>query len=119
LFVNYTLDGATLQEQWTVDNIKNLRHIVAGFPNYDPTKRMYLYHPANTKDDGQPSIRWGEGQSKTIWGIDPDGGHTITASGTTLTLNLKVTKYTFDAVNLTAETDDTVSVVYNSGTECS
>jgi hypothetical protein len=55
---------------------------------------------------------------KVIWGIDPDGGHTLTTTGTTLTLALKVTKYTFDAVNFVSAVDATVSVTYNTGTEC-
>jgi hypothetical protein len=55
---------------------------------------------------------------KVIWGIDPDGGHTLDASGTALTLTLKVTKYTFDALNFVSAVDADVSVVYNTGTEC-
>jgi hypothetical protein len=55
---------------------------------------------------------------KVIWGIDPDGGHTLDASGTTLTLTLKVTKYTFDALNFVSAVDADVAVVYNTGTEC-
>lgn len=55
---------------------------------------------------------------KVIWGIDPDGGHTLITSGTSLILTLKVTKYTFDTVNFVSAVDADVTVTYASGTEC-
>lgn len=68
---------------------------------------------------GDPeSVKWIPSPQKVIWGIDPDGGHTIETSGTTLTLTLKVTKYTFDAVNFESAVDDEVEIVYSTGTEC-
>jgi hypothetical protein len=56
--------------------------------------------------------------TKTIWGIDPDGGHTLTTSGTSLILTLKTTKYTFDAVNFASEVDADITITYSTGTEC-
>ena len=67
--------------------------------------------------EGDENVKWIPSPQKVIWGIDPDGGHTITTSGTTLTLTLKVTKYTFDAVNFVSAVDADVEIEYE-GTEC-
>lgn len=67
--------------------------------------------------EGDEQVRWIPSPQKVIWGIDPDGGHTITSTGTTLTLTLKVTKYTFDAVNFVSAVDADVTVNYT-GTAC-
>jgi len=112
------VNGIDETDSWTTDTMANLRPIMAGFTSYDPTKNLVLVHNANATTGGQEQMAWKERTNKVIWGLDPDGGHTITTSGTTLTLTLKVTKYTFDAVNLTAETDADVVVTY-SGTDCS
>lgn len=69
--------------------------------------------------EGDEQVKWIPSPQKVIWGIDPDGGHTIEASGTTLTLTLKVTKYTFDAVNFVSAVDEDVEIAYTGGTECS
>jgi hypothetical protein len=67
--------------------------------------------------EGDENVRWIPSPQKVLWCIDPDGGHTITSTGTTLTLTLKVTKYTFDAVNFVSAVDADVTVNYT-GTEC-
>ena len=85
---------------------------------YDSTKRQVIINdPAQTGLEDSERVRWGDSPQKTIWCIDPDGGHTITTTGTTLTLTLKITKYTFDAVNFTSATDADVTVTYT-GTAC-
>lgn len=85
---------------------------------YDSTKRQVIINdPAQTGLEDSERVRWGDSPQKTLWCLDPDGGHTITTTGTTLTLTLKVTKYTFDAVNFTTATDADVTVTYT-GTEC-
>ncbi len=85
---------------------------------YDSTKRQVIINdPANTGLEDSERVRWGDSPQKTLWCLDPDGGHTITTTGTTLTLTLKVTKYTFDAVNFTTATDADVTVTYE-GTAC-
>lgn len=53
-----------------------------------------------------------------IWAIDPAGGHTITTTGTSLSLNLKIKKYTFSVVDPVSSTDDTLTITYSTGTEC-
>jgi hypothetical protein len=68
--------------------------------------------------EGDEKVKWIPSPQKVLWCIDPDGGHTIASSGTTLTLTLKVTKYTFDAVNFVSAVDDDVEIVYSGGTEC-
>lgn len=73
--------------------------------------------PTKAGGEGVEKVRWLDAPQKVLWCIDPDGGHTITTSGTTLTLTLKVTKYTFDAVNFVSATDADVTVTYE-GTEC-
>jgi hypothetical protein len=79
---------------------------------------MVVYNDStNAGTEGDERVRWVESPQKVIWGLDPDGGHTITTSGTTLTLTLKVTKYTFDAVNFVSAVDADVTVTYE-GTEC-
>lgn len=67
--------------------------------------------------EGAEKVRWLDAPQKVLWCIDPDGGHTITTTGTTLTLTLKVTKYTFDAVNFVSAVDADVAVTYT-GTAC-
>ena len=62
-------------------------------------------------------VKWIPSPQKVLWCIDPDGGHTITTTGTTLTLTLKVTKYTLDAVNFVSAVDADVEIEYT-GTEC-
>jgi len=85
---------------------------------YDSTKRQVIINdPAQTGLEDSERVRWGDSPQKTLWCIDPDGGHTITTTGTTLTLTLKITKYTFDAVNFTSATDADVTVTYT-GTAC-
>jgi hypothetical protein len=80
---------------------------------------MVVYNDStNAGTEGDERVRWVESPQKVIWGIDPDGGHTIVASGTTLTLTLKVTKYTFDAVNFVSAVDEDVEIVYDDGEEC-
>jgi hypothetical protein len=68
--------------------------------------------------EGDEKVKWIPSPQKVLWCIDPDGGHTITSTGTTLTLTLKVTKYTFDAVNFVSAVDADVTVNYT-GTACS
>jgi len=86
--------------------------------SYDSSKSMVVYNDStNAGTEGDERVRWVESPQKVIWGLDPDGGHTITTSGTTLTLTLKVTKYTFDAVNFVSAVDADVTVTYE-GTEC-
>lgn len=86
--------------------------------DYDSTKRMVVHNnPDGTGAEGDERVHWVESPQKVIWGIDPDGGHTITTAGTTLTLTLKVTKYTFDAVNFVSAVDEDVEIEYT-GTEC-
>lgn len=86
--------------------------------SYDSTKHQVIINdPAQTGNEGSENVRWGDSPQKTLWCIDPDGGHTITTTGTTLTLTLKITKYTFDAVNFTSATDADVTVTYT-GTAC-
>jgi hypothetical protein len=86
--------------------------------SYDSSKSMVIYNDStNAGTEGDERVRWVESPQKVIWGLDPDGGHTITTTGTTLTLTLKVTKYTFDAVNFVSAVDADVTVTYT-GTEC-
>lgn len=73
--------------------------------------------PDAAEEEGDEKVKWIPSPQKVIWGIDPAGGHTITSTGTTLTLTLKVTKYTFDAVNFVSAVDADVTVTYE-GTEC-
>lgn len=86
--------------------------------SYDSSKHQVIINdPVQTGSEGSEKVRWGDSPQKTLWCIDPDGGHTITTTGTTLTLTLKITKYTFDAVNFTSATDADVTVTYT-GTAC-
>jgi hypothetical protein len=86
--------------------------------SYDSSKSMVVFNDStNAGTEGDERVRWVESPQKVIWGLDPDGGHTITTTGTTLTLTLKVTKYTFDAVNFVSAVDQDVTVTYE-GTEC-
>lgn len=86
--------------------------------SYDSSKSQVIYNDStNTGVEDDERVRWVDSPQKVIWGLDPDGGHTITTSGTTLTLTLKVTKYTFDAVNFVSAVDADVTVTYT-GTEC-
>lgn len=105
-------------ESWSTDTIENIRPILAGFSGYSPGEDIVLGHLANETEAGQQKVQWLPAPQKVIWGIDPDGGHTITTSGTTLTLTLKVTKYTFGAVNFVSAVDEDVVVTYT-GTSCS
>jgi len=73
--------------------------------------------PTKAGGEGAEKVRWLDAPQKVLWCIDPDGGHTITTTGTTLTLTLKVTKYTFDAVNFVSAVDADVAVTYT-GTAC-
>lgn len=87
--------------------------------DYSAIDRMVLGNdPDGTGVENDENVKWIASPQKVIWGIDPDGGHTITTTGTTLTLTLKVTKYTFDAVNFVSAVDADVEVVYSGGTEC-
>jgi hypothetical protein len=60
----------------------------------------------------------GAGTEVEIWGIDPAGGHTLTTSGTSLTLNLKIIKHTVYVTSVTSQIADDVDIIYNTGTEC-
>lgn len=86
--------------------------------SYSSGTSMVIHNDTtNTGVEGDERVRWVASPQKVIWGIDPDGGHTITSTGTTLTLTLKVTKYTFDAVNFVSAVDADVTVNYT-GTAC-
>lgn len=86
--------------------------------NYDSADHQIIGNdPTKAGGEGTEKVRWLDAPQKVLWCIDPDGGHTITTSGTTLTLTLKVTKYTFDAVNFVSAVDADVTVTYE-GTEC-
>lgn len=105
-------------DSWDVSTAHNFRPLLAGLPLYDDTKRMSPIHIEDETDEGHQKIKWVESPEKELWCIDPDGGHTIATSGTTLTLTLKVTKYKFSAVNFISATDADVTVMYT-GTACS
>lgn len=86
--------------------------------NYDSAGHQIIGNdPTKAGGEGAEKVRWLDAPQKVLWCIDPDGGHTITTSGTTLTLTLKVTKCTFDAVNFVSAVDADVTVTYT-GTEC-
>jgi hypothetical protein len=120
VYLEFTNEGASgILDSWTTDTLANLRPVLAGFPNYDPDVTSVIGHSAGTTDSGQQKFEHFPCPQKVIWGIDPDGGHTITTSGTTLTLTLKVTKYTFDALNNVSAVDEDVEIEYTDGEECS
>lgn len=60
----------------------------------------------------------GTGTTVTLWCIDPAGGHTFTSTGTTATVDIKVLKVTFDAINLASSVSDTVTITYTGGEDC-
>lgn len=86
--------------------------------DYSEVDRMVIgSDPDAAEEEGDEKVKWIPSPQKVLWCIDPDGGHTITTTGTTLTLTLKVTKYTFDAVNFVSAVDADVEIEYT-GTEC-
>lgn len=86
--------------------------------NYSGATSMVIGNDGSADGiEGDENVKWIPSPQKVIWGIDPDGGHTLTSTGTTLTLTLKVTKYTFDAVNFVSAVDEDVEIDYT-GTEC-
>jgi hypothetical protein len=112
-----------LREQHKINQVGTLGHATGDSDTIynNLIYRSNVLYAANPDDPANPTaVLSGTGATaqKVIWGIDPDGGHTLDASGTTLTLTLKVTKYTFDALNFVSAVDADVSVVYNTGTEC-
>jgi hypothetical protein len=81
---------------------------------------LYAGKPTDPMNPDALSISGGGTPTQvTVWGIDPDGGHTLDTSGTSLTLTLQVKKYTFDAIDLDSTVEDAVAITYSTGTECS
>jgi hypothetical protein len=103
LYVDITGNAGTDEMTFSVD--------LTEIPNHSAVTTSQVIH------NNAGTHTWKDAPQKVIWGIDPDGGHTITTSGTTLTLTLKVTKYTFDAVGFVSAVDENVTVTYE-GTEC-
>lgn len=59
LYANYNVQaGGTTFERWSIANMKNLRPILAGLPDYAPASNMLLGHPANSTDSSQQKVSW-------------------------------------------------------------
>ena len=86
--------------------------------DYDAIDRMVIGNdPDGTGVENDENVKWIPSPQKVIWGIDPDGGHTITTVGTTMTVTLKALKHTFDAVNWVSSVAEDIEITYT-GTEC-
>jgi hypothetical protein len=58
LYATFTLEGAGLSSYWSVANMKNLRPILAGLPDYAPASTMLLGHKAGETDSSQQKVQW-------------------------------------------------------------
>lgn len=102
--------GSDATDQWDTGDARNIAYLVAGLGDFDHTADMYLGHLSS---DGTSTLgKWIEPDEQTIWGIDPDGGHTLSVSGTTVTLKLKITKYTAKFFGTVSTVDADVDITH-------
>lgn len=85
-----------------------------GMTDWDNTTDQTLIHEISASAPNIPI--WADLATESFTVLDPNGGHTITTSGTTLTLTLKCIRYTAKMIKTAEIADD--QVINYTGTAC-